>query len=48
MAHRVIFLDNAQSDCPFQMLQDLLGNAEMSYSSVLDVAAELGNNKDDV
>ena len=47
MARGVISPD-AQSDCPLQIPQDLLGNAEVSYLRVRVVAAELPNNKDDV
>ena len=48
MARGVIFPDDAQSDCLFQIPQDLLGNAGMSYSRVQVVAAELPNNKGNV
>ena len=47
MARGVIFPD-AQSDCPLQIPQDLLGDAEVSYLRVRVVAAELPNNEGDV
>ena len=48
LTHGVISLDNAQSDCCLQIFQNLLGDAEMSYSRVQVVVAELPNNKDNI
>lgn len=47
MARDVISSDT-QSDCPLQIPQDLLSNAEVSYLRVRVVAVELPNNKGDI
>lgn len=48
MARKIITSDNVQSDRSFQILQDLLGNANVFYLRVQVMVAELPNNKDNV